>query len=56
MIDALKSFSYNKSLGNDGFINDVYEEFWSEFKEPYMNSITQIKISKDLLLHKGKLL
>ena len=49
VIDALKSFSNNKSPGNDGLTKEFYEAFWSELKEPFMNSISQTKISKKLI-------
>ena len=32
LIDALKSFSNNKSSGNDGLTKECYEAFWSELK------------------------
>ena len=46
MADALKSFSNNKSPGHDGLTKEFYEAFWSELKEPFMNSISQTKIIK----------
>ena len=33
LIDALKSFSNNKSSGNDGSTKECYEAFWSELKK-----------------------
>ena len=35
--------------GNDGLTIQFYETFWSELKEPFINSITQTKISKKLI-------
>ena len=55
MIDALKSFSNNKSPGNDGLTKEFYEAFWIDLKKPFMNSVSQTKISKKILHHKGKL-
>ena len=49
VIDALKSFINNKSPGNDSLTKEFYEAFWSELKEPFMNSISQTKISKKLI-------
>ena len=49
VIDELKSFSYNKSPGNDGLTKEFFEAFWSELKEQFMNSISQTKISKKLI-------
>ena len=46
MVDALKSFSNNNSPGNDGLTKEFYKAFWSELKEPFMNSNSQSKISK----------
>ena len=49
VIDARKSFSNNKSPGNDRLTKEFYEAFWSELKELLMNSISQTKISKNLI-------
>ena len=32
VMDALKSFSNNKSLANDGLTKEIYEAFWSKLK------------------------
>ena len=48
VFDAIKSFSNNKSLGTDSLTKDIYEAFWNELKEPFMNSISQTKISEKL--------
>ena len=39
VIDALKSFSNNKSPGNDGLTKEFYEACWGELKKRFMNSI-----------------
>ena len=49
MIGALKSFNNNKSPGNDGLSKEFYEAFWCELNEPFINSISQTKISKELI-------
>ena len=46
VIVALKSFSNNESPGNNGLTKKFYKAFWSESKELFMNSISQIKIGK----------
>ena len=46
MIDALRSFSNNKYLENDGSTNKFGEMFWRELKEPFMNPVSETKISK----------
>ena len=45
---ALKSFSNNKSTGNDGLTKEFYGTFWEELKQPFMNSLNQAKVSKKL--------
>ena len=49
MILGLKSFSNNKSPGNDGLTKEFYETFWEELKQPFMNSLNQAKVSKKLV-------
>ena len=49
MIDALKSFSNNKSPRNYGLTKEFYEAFWGELKEPFVNSISWTKINKKLI-------
>ena len=44
--DTLISLHNNKSPGNDDLPREFHETFWSPLKEPFMNSISQIKISK----------
>ena len=48
-MNALKNFSNNKLPGNHSLTKECYEAFWSELKEPFMNSISQTKISKKLI-------
>ena len=50
MILGLKSFSNNKSRGNDGLTKESFETFWEELKHPFMNSLNQAKMSKKLVL------
>ena len=45
----MKSFSSNKSRGNDGLAKHFYETFWEEMKQPFMNSLNQAKVSKKLV-------
>ena len=49
VILALKSFSNNKSPGNDGLTKESFETFWEELKHPFMNSLNQAKMSKKLV-------
>ena len=49
MINVLKIFSKNRSSGSDGLTKKFYKGFWSELKEPFMNSISQTKIRKKLI-------
>ena len=49
MIDSLKSFSNNKSPGNDGLNKELYKAFWDELK------LAKPKLAKNLLYHQGKL-
>ena len=43
--DVLESFSNDKSRGNGSLTKEFQETYWSEIKEPFMNSISQSKIS-----------
>ena len=45
---AMRSFSNDRSLGNDGLPKEFYETFWEELKQPFMNSLNQAKVSKHL--------
>ena len=45
----MKSFINNKSLGNDGLTKEFYETFLEEWKQPFMNSLNQAKVSKKLV-------
>ena len=45
-MDTVKSFSNNKSPGNNGLTKEFYKAFWIELKEPFMNYFSQTKISK----------
>ena len=49
VLDALKSFSYNKPPGNEGSTKEFHETCWSELEELFMNYSSQIKISKKLI-------
>ena len=51
VILALKSFSYNKSPGNDGLTKEFQENFWEELKQPFMSSLNQAKVSKKLVTY-----
>ena len=53
MIDALKGFSNNKSIGNDYLTKEFYEATLSELKEPFINSISQTKSNKKYYFTKG---
>ena len=44
-----KSFSKDKSPGNDGLAKELYESFWEEPTQPFMNSLNQAKVSKKLV-------
>ena len=44
-----KSFSNDKSPGNDGLAKELYESFWEELRQPFMNSLNQAKVSKKLV-------
>ena len=52
MIHAIKSFSNNKSPGNDGLTKEFYETFWEELKQPFMNLLNQTKVGKKLVTSK----
>ena len=49
VILAMKSFSNNKSLGNDGLTEEIYETFREELKQLFMNSWNQANVSKKLV-------
>ena len=49
MIIAIKSFSNNKSLGNDGLTKQFYETFWEELKQHFKNLLNPKKVSKKLV-------
>ena len=49
VILAIKSFSNNKFPGNDGLTKELYETFWEELKQHFMNSLNLAKVSKTLV-------
>ena len=49
VILALKSFSNNKSPGNDGLREEFWETFWEELKQTFMNLLNQAKKRKKLV-------
>ena len=49
MLDVIKTFANNKSPGNDGLTKELYEMFWDDLKQPFMNQIKETKITKKLI-------
>ena len=45
----MKSFSNNKSPGNDDLTKEFYETFWEELKQTFMKSLNQAKVTKKLV-------
>lgn len=41
-------FQNNKSPDNDGFIQEFYQMFWRDFKDTFLNSLQESKLSKYL--------
>ena len=38
----------NKSPGNDGLSKELYEKFWDDVKEPFINSIKEANVKQKL--------
>ena len=55
LIKALSSMCSNKTPGNDGLTKEFYETFWDVVKQPFLNSINQTKVAKNLQRRKDKL-
>ena len=49
VLDVIKTFANNKSPGNDGLTKELYEMFWDDLKQLFMNSIKETKIRKKLI-------
>ena len=49
VLDVIKTFTNNKSPGNDGLTKELYEMFWDDLKQPFMNSMKETKIRKKLI-------
>ena len=45
----MKSFSNNKSAGNNGLTKEFYETVGEELKQPFVNLLNQAKVSKKLV-------
>ena len=43
LLRALKSMQNNKSPGNDRLTKEFYKTFWNEIKNPFMNSIMEVR-------------
>ena len=48
VLDVIKTFANNKSPGNGGVTKELYEMFWDDLKQPFMNS-KEAKIRKKLI-------
>ena len=49
LILAVKSFSNNKSSGNNDLTKEFYETFWEELNQPFISLSNQAKVSKKLV-------
>ena len=56
VILAMKSFSNNKYPGNVRLAKELYEIFWEELEQSFMNSLNQAKVSKKLKANSNKII
>ena len=49
LLNVIKSFSNNKSPGNDGLTKELYEFFWNDLKQPFMDAIKETKMRNKLI-------
>ena len=49
VLEVIETFANNKLPGNDGLTKELYEMFWDDLKQPFMNSIKETKIRKKLI-------
>ena len=54
LLKALKSMQNNKSPGNDELTKESYETCWNEIKNPFMNSIMEVREKKKLGTSQGQ--
>ena len=49
--NSLKRMQSDKSPGNDGLTKEVYETFWNELKEIFIDSVSEAKEKENLQVH-----